>query len=259
MQIKSMLLSHCFLLCAHQWTVCHGLMVYYLKEVSQSISVVDRDILGLCVSACEVLELTKFKVLATLRSDATVYIVEKKETHCEIAQKRSDVMGLKNVRIRNVEVSEFHDAFDLGLGLHACESLASMPALGGYFFVRGRDTDPKRMLKANLPVDCVEDMDESDDGKSQEERVAAAKAREDAVVRARVYLQAKEQEQREVIYLPLNVLETGRKQMKAPMQTSVKLLDEILEDVALPLRSCMIHKLLIGRPGDRIAKIFLKQ
>ncbi|EKX54669.1 hypothetical protein GUITHDRAFT_132349 [Guillardia theta CCMP2712] len=146
-------------------------------------------------------------VLATLRSDATIYIVEKKGAHCDIAQKRSDLMGLKNVKVKNLEVSEFHEAFDVGLGLHACgasyvlapccygfiskaldkykleyvdkntnadmcyladpvrsqASLAGTPALGGYFFVRGRDTDPQRMLK----------------------------------VRARVYLQAKEQEERE--------------------------------------------------------------
>ena len=32
------------------------------------------------------------------------------------------------------------------------ESLAGTPALGGYFFVRGRDTDPQRMLKVFLSL-----------------------------------------------------------------------------------------------------------
>lgn len=59
-------------------------------------------------------------VLAAIRPDAIIYIVEKKTQHCEIAQQRVDLAELKNVRIANCQLSDFTTPFDVGMGLHAC-------------------------------------------------------------------------------------------------------------------------------------------
>ena len=59
-------------------------------------------------------------VLAAVRPDVVVYIVEKKALHCELAQERADMAGLTNAIVCNCELSDFTTPFDVGLGLHAC-------------------------------------------------------------------------------------------------------------------------------------------
>ena len=55
-----------------------------------------------------------------MRPDATVYIVEKKEQHCVLAQERADKALLTNVVVANCLLSDFTVPFDVGMGLHAC-------------------------------------------------------------------------------------------------------------------------------------------
>ena len=59
-------------------------------------------------------------VLAAVRPDAVVYIVEKKALHCELAKERAHMAGLTNAIVCNCELSDFTTPFDVGLGLHAC-------------------------------------------------------------------------------------------------------------------------------------------
>ena len=59
-------------------------------------------------------------VLAAVRPDAVVYIVEKKLQHCVLATERAELAGLTNIIVSNCELSDFTKSFDVGIGLHAC-------------------------------------------------------------------------------------------------------------------------------------------
>lgn len=94
MQIKSMWMPAIRTFISCLFSACLGQMGSCLKEELRSTSVEGQGILGLWaerVSGAGNEHLVQ--VLATMRSDATIYIVEKKRAHCDIAQKRSDLMG----------------------------------------------------------------------------------------------------------------------------------------------------------------------
>ena len=54
-------------------------------------------------------------VLAAIRPDAVVHIVEKKSQHCMLAQERADKALLKNVIVSCCQLSDFTAPFDVGM------------------------------------------------------------------------------------------------------------------------------------------------